>query len=137
MSDLTGTITLARDAVTFERIWAGVNGGEAEVSGSVRHRWFTPLDGEVMLRSRGSAVDLYGLRAEADSDLTFRIEPRGPIVSGTVSLTRSAYREPLSLTGGLLQALQASSRAIQARTSTPLDPLRREPRFRALLLKGQ
>ena len=128
VSDLTGTITLARDAVTFERIWAGVNGGEAEVSGSVRHRWFTPLDGEVMLRSRGSAVDLYGLRAEADSDLTFRIERRGPIVSGTVSLTRSAYREPLSLTGGLLQALQASSRAIQARTSTPLDPLRLDVR---------
>jgi translocation and assembly module TamB len=124
VADLTGTVTLSRDALTLQRLYATVNGGEAELAGSIHHRWFQPLDGAVTMRTRGAGLDLYGLRAEADTDLAFSIEPAGPKLSGTVTLLRGAYREPLSLTGGLLQALRSSSSLEQSGTPSTLENTR-------------
>ena len=124
VSDLVGTVTLARDTITFERLWAAVNGGGTEIAGSVHHRWFKPLDGSITLHGRGAAIEIYGLRAEVDPDLAFALEPRGPVISGTVTLVRSSYREPLSLTGGLLQALRTSSTFSQPASPSALDDVR-------------
>ncbi len=124
VSDLAGTVTFARDTMRFERLWASVNGGGTEIAGSLRHQWLKPLDGAITLHSRDVAIEIAGLRAEADADLTLTLEPRGPLVSGTATLVRSSYREPLSLTGGLLQALRASSMPAPVDVASPLDNVR-------------
>jgi len=129
VTDLTGTVTLNRDALTLERIYATVNGGAAEIAGSIHHRWFQPLDGQITLRARDAAIDLSGLRAEADADLAFSLEQRGPTLAGTLTLLRGAYREPLSLTGGLLQSMRASSGFVQPGTSSALEPVQLDIRI--------
>lgn len=115
IGDITGTITLAADRLTLERLYATVNGGGAELAGSIRHVWLTPLDGRVTFSASGSSFDLTGLRAEGDAALRWTLDSSGPALDGTVTLLRSAYREPLSLTGGLLNALRLS-------TATPVQP---------------
>ena len=129
VADLTGTVTLNRDALTLERIYASVNGGDAEIAGSFHYRWFTPLDGQITLSVRDAAVDLSGLRAEADADLAFAVEQGGPALSGTVTVLRGAYREQLSLTSGLLQALRSSSGFAQSGASSALDNVRLDVRI--------
>jgi translocation and assembly module TamA len=124
VSDLTGTMTFARDTMRFEGIWASVNGGGTDITGSLRHRWFKPLDGTITIRGREAALEFAGLRAEADTDLTLALEPRGPLISGTATLVRSSYREPLTLTGGLLQALRMSSTVGPAESRPALDEVR-------------
>lgn len=129
VSNLTGTTTLASDTLTLNRLTAMVNGGDAELTGTVRHRRLIPIDGRITIRDRQSALDLSGLRAEADADLVLTIEPHEAVVSGTVTLVRSAYREPLSLTTGLLQTLRSSSRlAAQAQSGGP-RPIRLDVRL--------
>jgi outer membrane protein assembly factor BamA/autotransporter translocation and assembly factor TamB len=129
VSDLTGTVTLNKDAITLERIYANVNGGESELGGTIHHRWFTPLDGQITLRARDAAVDLSGLRAEADVDLNFAIEQKSAALSGTVTVLRGAYREPLSLTTGLLQALRSPAAAAPVGGSSALDDIRLDVRI--------
>lgn len=126
-TDFAGTVTLDRDALTLQRLYATVNGGATEIAGVVHHRWFQPIDGQVTLRARNAALDLAGLRSEANADLRFTLEPRGPQLTGTITLLRGAYREPLSLTGGLLQALRTSSTAAAGPPSA-LDALRLDVR---------
>jgi outer membrane protein assembly factor BamA/autotransporter translocation and assembly factor TamB len=129
LNDLAGTITLARDALTLEQLSATLNGGQATIAGTVRHRWLKPLDGQITLRSHGTALDLSGLRAETDTDVAVGLEERGFVVSGTVTLVRSAYREQLSLTGGLLKALQTSSDSLQPSSPSWLDTVRLDVRI--------
>ncbi len=124
VTDLSGTVTLNRDALTLERMYATINGGPAEIGGSIHHRWFKPLDGQITLRAREAGIDVLGLRAEANADLAFTIDQRSPALSGTLTLLRGAYRERLSLTTGLLQALRSSSGFATSGTSTALDNLR-------------
>ncbi len=49
VSDVTGTVTLAADTITVERVFAYVNGGESEIAGTLQHRWFTPLGGRITM----------------------------------------------------------------------------------------
>jgi outer membrane protein assembly factor BamA/autotransporter translocation and assembly factor TamB len=128
VTDLAGTVTLARDTLTFEQLWAAVNGGETEIAGTIHHRWFKPIDGQISLRTREAAFELSGLRAEANADLAVEIEPRGPALTGAVTFVRSAYREPLSLTGGLLQALRSSSSFTEPDARSALDRFRLDVR---------
>src|SRR5262249_21192805 len=133
VSDLTGTVTFNKDAITLQRIYANVNGGDSEVGGTIHHRQFVPLDGEITLRVNDSAVDLSGLRAEANVDLSITLEPKtevqkGAVLSGTVTVVRSAYRQQLSLTSGLLQTLRAPTPSPQAATPSALDDLRLDVR---------
>src|SRR5262249_35194789 len=49
VTDLGGTVTLAGDTLTVERMTASVNGGSAEIAGSLRHQSLTPIAGELTL----------------------------------------------------------------------------------------
>jgi autotransporter translocation and assembly factor TamB len=129
IGDITGTITLAADRLTLERLYATVNGGDAELAGSIRHVWLTPLDGRVTFTASGSSFDLTGLRAEADAALQWTLDSSGPALDGTVTLLRSAYREPLSLTGGLLNALRLSTTRAEPASPSVLDRTRLDVRL--------
>ena len=129
VSDVTGTVTLAADTLTFQRVFASVNGGDSEIAGTLRHRWFTPLGGRITMVTNGAAVAIEGLRAEANASIALEAEPGRPVVNGTVTLVRSAYREPLSLTSGLLRALQAPSSTPLPAAPSVLDRLRLDVRI--------
>jgi outer membrane protein assembly factor BamA/autotransporter translocation and assembly factor TamB len=128
VSDVTGTITLAADTLTVQRIFASVNGGDSEISGTLRHRWFSPLGGRITMVTSGASVAIEGLRAEANANIALDAEPGRPVVNGTVTLVRSAFREPLSLTSGLLRALQAPSSSPLPAAPSALDRLRLDVR---------
>src|SRR5262245_13923966 len=112
VGDLAGTVTLAGDTLTLQYLSATVNGGNAELTGSIRHRWLVPIDGAVTLTAKGSALDVVDVRAEADAAITWTLDSNRSTVGGSVTLLRSAYREQLSVAGNLLAALKRSSAAI-------------------------
>ncbi len=106
VGDMVGTVTLAGDRLTLNGVSATVNGGDAEMTGSIRHRWFVPVDGAITLTAKGSALDVVDLRAEADAAITWTLDPNSSTIGGSVTLVRSAYREQLSVAGNLLAALR-------------------------------
>jgi outer membrane protein assembly factor BamA/autotransporter translocation and assembly factor TamB len=114
VSDINGTITFARDIVTFERLSATANGGDAELAGSIRLRQLMPADGSVTLTAKGVMLDIEGVRAETDAALTWSIDNAISTLGGSVTLLRSSYREPLTVTSGLMSALRGSSAPIAA-----------------------
>ena len=129
VSDVTGTVTLAADTITVERAFAYLNGGESEIAGTLRHRWFTPLGGRLTMVTNSAALAIEGLRAEANVNVALEADPGRPVVSGTVTLVRSAFRERLSLTSGLLKALQAPSTSSIPAPPSALDRLRLDVRI--------
>ena len=125
VGDVNGTVSFRGDTITFEHLSATMNGGDAELAGSLRLRGTAGLDGSVALTIRDAALDVSGLRAESDAALTWTIDSNGPTLGGTVTLSRSAYRERISLTGSLLSALRGSSVvAPQTRGTSLLDRTR-------------
>jgi outer membrane protein assembly factor BamA/autotransporter translocation and assembly factor TamB len=111
VGDLSGTITFTGDTLTLERLSATINGGAAELAGSIRHRALAPVDGSLTLTATGAALDVAGLRAEADAALAWTIDANGAALGGSVTLLRSGFRERLSVTGSLLSAVRGSSPA--------------------------
>ena len=79
--------------------------------------------------SNSAALAIEGLRAEANLNVALEAEPGRPVVSGTVTLVRSAFRERLSLTSGLLKALQAPSTTSIPAPPSALDRLRLDVRI--------
>jgi outer membrane protein assembly factor BamA len=128
-TDVNGAMRLSRDSLTLESLRATVNGGDTRIDGAFRHQWFRPVDGAVMLDVRGAAVDVAGLRAEADANLSLRLTPSDLVASGIVTLLRGSYREPLSLTGGLLLALQGSSAVARPGESSAVSDVRLDVRI--------
>jgi outer membrane protein assembly factor BamA len=114
VDDLNGTVMLGGDTLSLRGVSATVNGGSAEVTGSFHHRWLVPLDGAITLTAKGSALEISGLRAEADAALTWTLDANSSTVGGSVTLVRSAYREQLTIAGNLLAALRRSSTPIAA-----------------------
>jgi outer membrane protein assembly factor BamA/autotransporter translocation and assembly factor TamB len=128
VGDVTGTVTLAADTMTFQRIFASVNGGDSEITGTIRHRWFTPLGGRITMATNGAALVIEGLQAETNANLSLETDPSRPAIAGTVTLVRGAFREQLSLTSGLLRGLQAPAEITVPAAPSALDRLRLDVR---------
>ena len=129
VSDIAGTVTLAADTITVERVFAYVNGGESEIAGTLQHHWFTPLGGRITMVTNSAAFTYEGLRAEANVNIALDADPVRPVITGTVTLVRSAYREQLSLTSGLLKSLQAPAASAIPAAPSALDRLRLDVRI--------
>jgi outer membrane protein assembly factor BamA/autotransporter translocation and assembly factor TamB len=109
IGDIRGTITFAGNTIKVDSLTATINGGDAELSGSLRYRGLAPLDGSFTLTANDTPISIEGLRAEANTSLTWTIDASGPTLSGQVTVLRSAFRDRLSLSGQLLSALHGSS----------------------------
>jgi outer membrane protein assembly factor BamA/autotransporter translocation and assembly factor TamB len=109
VGDIRGTVTFAGDTIKVDRLTESINGGDAELSGSLRYHGFVPLNGSFTLTAKDAPIDLEGLRAETDSTLTFTLDATGSTLGGQITVLRSAFRDRISLTGGLLAALRGSS----------------------------
>ena len=109
VSDLNGAIFLTGDTLIVHELTGDANGGRLEVGG----RWSFGggrEDGALSLTGEGMALDVpVGLRSEADLALQLAGGAGGAggrMLSGTATIRRGEYREPLSLAGGLLALLE-------------------------------
>ncbi|MDP6605976.1 MAG: translocation/assembly module TamB domain-containing protein, partial [Dehalococcoidia bacterium] len=87
--------------------------------------------GSLSIVGRGLAMNIpEGLRSEVDTDLTLALSDDGPALSGGVTVLRGGFRQPLSLTSGLLAALRAPRMsALIDEEPSALDELALNARF--------
>jgi len=89
-----------------------VNGGTLSGGGDLRYGREAPASARLTAVIAGMGLELPdGLRSELDASLALAVvnAPSGAegSVTGTVTVTRSAYREPLAVVAGLLNTLRA------------------------------
>jgi outer membrane protein assembly factor BamA len=100
--DWSGRATIDKESVTVGALDGHLNGGEASVSGEVR------LNGGgrgLTLRVRDAFAEVVkGLRSQADADLTLAASGDGARLSGQVTVTSGAYREPITAMARLFAA---------------------------------
>ena len=106
VTDLNGTLLLAGNSVTTQDLAGNANGGRVAISGG----WTfggESADNGFTITGDGLALDVpRGLRSEADVVLRAAETDGGITLSGNVTLLRGAYREPITLAGGLLEVLR-------------------------------
>ena len=93
--DWSGEAKLAADTLTIAKLEGYANGGDASVSGALQlgRGGGTGLQ----LRVRDLFVEVVkGFRSQADMDLTLASTGEGATLSGTVTVTSGAYREPIT-----------------------------------------
>ena len=109
LSSLNGALALSGDSITPIGLGGELNGGPIEITGALRRQGFTP-EGTVTLTGRQVAMEVpHGLRTELDLNLglVFDADEEQVTVTGTTVVQRGDYREPLSLTGGLLSVVNS------------------------------
>lgn len=109
-----------------------VNGGALSGGGELTYTPGVPGSGQLTMAVNGMGLELPdGLRSELDADLTLAVagEPAAGRVSGTVSVVRGAYREPLAVVAGLLNTLRTERVApVTARSGSLADRMRLDVR---------
>ncbi len=108
VTDLQGTVTFARDALQFADITANANGGTLRMTGSIQYPKFAIDGGSIAISGRGLAVEVpEDLRSEIDADLRLDLSDKAPALTGSLTVLRGSYREPVSLVAQLLTGVQA------------------------------
>lgn len=121
VTGLSGTLVLDGDRIVAEGFDGTANGGSLRLSGDFRYGG--RATGSLAIAGRGIALDVKGLRTEFDTDLTLAKGNGRPALTGSVTVQRGVYREPLSLTGGLLAALRAQDVAGAASGPSMLETI--------------
>ena len=102
--DWSGQATIDREAVTIGALGGHLNGGEASVSGEAR---FKGGGRGLTLRVRDAFAEVIkGLRSQADADLTLSAAGDRARLSGKVTVTSGAYREPITAMARLFATAQ-------------------------------
>ena len=124
VSDLSGSLLLSQDEVTVADAVGQANGGTLSLAGGLRHSGSTVTSGRLALTGRGLAMAVpEALKTEVDLDLMLAADGGALSLSGDVIVLGGAYREPISLATGFLQALQSSPTTIQLDTPSALDAM--------------
>jgi len=126
VSELNGALLFTGGGVTAHELRGQINGGPLEISGSLALDGLRPT-GELRFVGRRIALEVpVGLRTEVDADLGLRLADGQLTLAGTMTVQRGTYREPMSLTGGLLAVLrqQQAVRTIGLDEAGALDAVR-------------
>ena len=122
ITDLRGLVTLTRDRLELREATASANGGTVQVAGEVEYPDFQLAGGSLHITGRGLAFEIPAdLRTEVDADLTLTISPEAPAITGSVTVLRGSYREPISLAGQLLTGVDVQPVEQEQREPTMLD----------------
>lgn len=108
ITDLDGALSLDGDSVTVDHLTGTANGGRVRIDGGWRIGGM-PDEKRIAVTGTGIALDFPpGLRTEADLALAIQ-EEDGLALTGSATVLRGAYREPITLAGGLIEALRRGS----------------------------
>jgi outer membrane protein assembly factor BamA/autotransporter translocation and assembly factor TamB len=114
VSGLNARASLTRSDLTLRTLDGSINGGALTGSGSVAYGADAGVTAHLAADIRDMAVDFpAGLRSELDAMLQFDASvpagdaPPSGRLSGSITILRSNYREPLAVVGGLLAAIRA------------------------------
>ena len=107
VTNLAGSLQLEGDRLRTTGFSGLLNGGTIAIDSDLRLGGAPVVDGQVVARGRGLVMDApLGLRSEMNADVTLRLTGKDLALSGNVDVVRASYREPFSLSSGLLLALQ-------------------------------
>jgi outer membrane protein assembly factor BamA len=124
---LAARAVVARTTAQLTQLSGSVNGGMLSGTGTVAFAPNSPLEGTLALTVDGMAIEFpEGLRSELSAALGISVlvpvtdtaAPTGS-VKGTVTVLRSAYREPLAVVTGVLNALRTRRLAAEAGAAEP------------------
>jgi translocation and assembly module TamB len=122
---LTMRSVVNRTSARITSLTGTVNGGMLTGTGGVDYSADQGLDVRLSTMIDGMALELpEGLRSEVDADLNLAMkvlpDPSG-LLTGTITVVRGSYREPLAVVTGLLAGMRAQTlTAGTAATSSPL-----------------
>jgi autotransporter translocation and assembly factor TamB len=125
VADLDARAVLARGQAYLTTLTGTVNGGMLTGSGQLDYA--PRLQGRFTVEAAGMAIEFpEGLRSEVDASIELtmasaadRAVPSGRL-SGTVTVNRGAYREPLALVAGVLANLRRSTTTTASAERSPL-----------------
>ncbi len=127
VSGLTVRTVLSRMSGRITELAGSINGGTLTGGGAVDFNDDGQLGLQLSSDIRGMALEFpAGLRSEIDAALGLSFvapEPMSGLLSGTVTVVRGSYREPLAVVTGLLAASRARQLAAAAEPSPLLDAL--------------
>ena len=127
VSGLTVRTVLSRMSGRITELTGSINGGTLTGEGTIDYNDAGQLDLQLTSDIRGMALEFpEGLRSEIDAALGLSFmapEPMSGLLSGTVTVVRGSYREPLAVVTGLLAASRARQLAAAAEPSPLLDAL--------------
>jgi outer membrane protein assembly complex protein YaeT len=127
ISGVDARMVLSRMTGRITQLTGTINGGSLAGEGSVEYSDDGQIAFEVSTDIRGMALEFpEGLRSELDGMLTITLaapDPVGGRITGTVTVARGAYREPLAVVTGLLAGIRARQIAAAAEPSPLLDAL--------------
>ena len=124
---ITARAVVTRDAAQLTTLRGTLNGGQLAGTGHITFAPRAPIEATLALTVDGMGLDFpQGLRSELDAALGIRltvppgdiVEPTGS-VTGTVTVVRSSYREPLAVVAGLLTRLRTRQLAGAAAAEEP------------------
>jgi outer membrane protein assembly factor BamA len=123
VTGLAATALLGRDRARITTFNAQINGGSLTGSGGVSYESGSELAGTLASKISGMGLEFpQGLRSELDADLQLEVmsaeDGLAGTLSGTVTVVRSAYREPIVVINQLLTALR-TERLATAVTAEP------------------
>jgi outer membrane protein assembly factor BamA len=114
VNGLSARAALTRTEMTLRALNGSINGGSLAGSGTVSYQPDAGLNAHLAADIRDMALEFpVGLRSELDAmlQLDASSEPNATAptgqLSGTITVLRGAYREPLAVVGGLLAAMRA------------------------------
>jgi outer membrane protein assembly factor BamA/autotransporter translocation and assembly factor TamB len=130
VNGLTARAVLTRTAATLAQITGTINGGSLMGNGAVEYEPGAGLSARLSSDIHEMALEFpAGLRSELDAMLQLDVAavpgqetPTGTL-SGSVTILRSAFREPLALVGGLLASMRARATAASAESPSLLTGL--------------
>lgn len=126
VSDLAMRAVISRTTSRITTLNGSINGGALTGGGTFDYTDDGAVDARLTANVQGMALEFpEGLRSEVDAalGLTFNtgLQPEpGGLLSGTVTVVRGAYREPLAVVTGLLANLRAQRLAAGAADSSPV-----------------
>lgn len=119
VTELEGRVALTADHLELVDVQAEVNGGTLALTGALNYPGFSLEGGAINLAGRGIALEVpVGLRSEVDVDLALALS-EAPELTGSVTVLRGSYREPISLVGQLLTQVDVQPVTPEASVGSP------------------
>ena len=113
LSDVAGTIVLDGQTIRLDHVTGTANGGAATIDGSLQIVGQTLAGGTITAQAIGMALEFpEGLRTEADALLTFRLDPKAPVLTGDILVHRGSYTDTITL-AGLARRSRAAARRVE------------------------